>query len=103
MPDASAGSGVAKPVDVGVLNSKAVSLPKPVFPEEARRIRASGKVSVRVVVDENGKVISAQATDGPLPLREAAEAAARQATFAPTVKDGITVKVTGLLTYDFVP
>ena len=102
--DSSAGgSGDAKPAEVGVLNSKAVSLPKPVFPEEARRIRASGKVSVRVVVDENGKVISAQATDGPLPLREAAEAAARQATFAPTVKDGITVKVTGLLTYDFVP
>ncbi len=88
---------------VGVLNSKAVSLPKPVFPEEAKRIKASGRVTVRVVVDENGKVISAQATDGPLPLREAAEAAARQATFAPTVKDGITVKVAGLLTYDFVP
>ena len=30
---------------------------------------------MRVVVDENGKVISAEATDGPLPLREAAEAA----------------------------
>ena len=57
---------------------------------------------MRVVVDENGKVISAQATDGPLPLREAAEAAARQATFAPTTKDGITVKVAGVLTYDFV-
>jgi hypothetical protein len=56
---------------------------------------------VRVVVDENGKVTSAQATDGPLPLREAAEAAARQATFAPTTKDGITVKVAGTLTYDF--
>jgi hypothetical protein len=54
-----------------------------------------------VVVDENGKVISAKATDGPLPLREAAEAAARQATFAPTTKDGITVKVAGVLTYDF--
>jgi TonB family protein len=103
VPDTSGGTGVAKPVEGGVLNSKALSLPKPVFPEEARRIKASGKVTVRVVVDENGKVISAQATDGPLPLREAAEAAARQATFAPTTKDGITVKVAGLLTYDFVP
>jgi len=56
-----------------------------------------------VVVDENGKVISAKAADGPLPLREAAEAAAREATFAPTTKDGITVKVAGTLTYDFAP
>jgi TonB family protein len=96
-------TGVAKPIEGGVLNSKAISLPKPVFPEEAKRVKASGRVTVRVVVDENGKVISAQATDGPLPLREAAEAAARQATFGPTVVDGITVKVAGTLTYDFVP
>lgn len=94
-------TGVAKPIEGGVLNAKAVSLPKPKFPEEAKRVRASGRVTVRVVVDENGKVISAQATDGPLPLREAAEAAARQALFEPTTKDGITVKVAGTLTYDF--
>ncbi|HEY6660393.1 MAG TPA: TonB family protein [Pyrinomonadaceae bacterium] len=94
-------AGVAKPIEGGVLNSKAISLPKPVFPEEAKRVKASGKVTVRVVVDENGKVISAKATDGPLPLREAAEAAARQAIFAPTTKDGITVKVAGVLLYDF--
>ena len=98
----SSASGVAKPIEGGVLNSKALSLPKPVYPEEARRIKVSGRVTVRVVVDENGKVISAQATDGPLPLRQAAEAAARQATFAPTTtNDGITVKVAGTLTYDF--
>lgn len=100
-PSTSSESGVAKPIEGGVLNAKAVSLPKPVYPEEAKRIRAKGRVTVRIVVDENGKVISAQATDGPLPLREAAEAAARQATFEPTTKDGITVKVAGTLTYDF--
>jgi TonB family protein len=101
VPDASGAAGVAKPIEGGLLNSKALTLPKPRFPEEARRIKASGKVTVRVVVDENGKVTSAQATDGPLPLREAAEAAAREATFAPTTKDGITVKVAGVITYDF--
>src|SRR5215212_3523382 len=94
-------TGVAKPTELGVLNAKAVSLPKPVYTEEMKRVKARGRVTVRVVVDENGKVASAQAIDGPLPLREAAEAAARQATFAPTTKDGITVKVTGTLTYDF--
>lgn len=94
-------TGVAKPIEGGELNSKAVSLPKPVYTEEHKRIRATGRVTVRVVVDETGKVTSAQAIDGPLPLREAAEAAARKATFEPTVKDGITVKVSGTLTYDF--
>jgi len=58
-------------------------------------------VNVRVIVDENGKVTSAHAVDGPPALREAAEAAARLATFAPTTKDGITVKIAGTLTYDF--
>ncbi|HEX6717612.1 MAG TPA: TonB family protein [Pyrinomonadaceae bacterium] len=100
-PTNSPTSGVAKPIEGGVLNSKAVTLPKPVFPEEAKRLKVRGRVTVRVVVDENGKVTSAQAVDGPAPLREAAEAAARQATFAPTTKDGITVKVAGTLTYDF--
>ena len=94
-------SGVAKPIEGGVLNSKAKSLPKAVYPEDARRLKVSGRVIVAVVVDENGRVISAKATDGPLPLREAAEAAARGATFEPTIQDGITVKVAGTLTYDF--
>ena len=96
-----AGTGVAKPIEGGELNSKAKSLPKPAYTEEMKRVKAKGRVTVRVVVDENGKVISAQAIDGPLPLRQSAEDAARQALFQPTVKDGITVKVAGTLIYDF--
>lgn len=94
-------STLTKPIEGGVLNSKATFLPKAVYTEEAKRVKASGKVSVRVVVDENGKVISALALNGTAPLREAAEAAARQATFAPMVQDGITVKVAGELIYEF--
>ena len=94
-------SGAAKPVEFGVLNAKAVTLPKAVYSEEAKRIKARGRVTVRVVVDENGKVTSAQAVDGPLPLREAAEAAAKQAVFNPFTEGGIVVKATGVLTYDF--
>jgi TonB family protein len=97
----SSSTGVAKPVEAGALNAKAVSLPKAVYSEEAKRLKASGRITVRVVVDENGKVIWAQALNGPAVLREAAEAAARQAVFTPTTQDGITVKITGTLTYDF--
>ena len=90
-----------KATDVGVLNAKAVSLPKPAYTEEMKRIKARGRVTVRVVVDEKGQVISAQAIDGPVPLREAAEAAAKQAKFNPITEGGIIVKATGVLTYDF--
>ncbi len=96
-------SGVAKPIEGGVLNAKATSLPKPVYTEEAKRLKLRGRVTVKVVVDENGKVVFAQAQNGPAPLREAAEAAAREATFQPVVMDGITVRVSGTLVYDFVP
>jgi TonB family protein len=95
--------GAAKPVEDGILNSKATALPTPRYPEEARRLKIAGRVNVRVVVDENGKVISATATDGPAALRQSAEDAARGATFAPRVVGGITVKVTGILTFDFKP
>jgi len=95
------GAGVNKPVELGDLNAKAVSLPKPVLSEEAKRVKATGKVNVRVIVDENGKVVSAQALNNIAALREAAEAAAREAVFKPFVQDGITVRFTGVLTYEF--
>ncbi|HXQ70788.1 MAG TPA: TonB family protein [Pyrinomonadaceae bacterium] len=94
-------SGAAKPVEFGVLNAKATSLPKPAYTEEMKRVKARGRVTVRVVVDEKGKVTSAQAVDGPLPLRAAAEEAAKQAAFNPLTDGGIVVKGTGVLTYDF--
>ncbi|HET6978401.1 MAG TPA: TonB family protein [Pyrinomonadaceae bacterium] len=95
------GSGVAKPVEVGALDSKATSKAKPVISEEMKRLKATGRITVKVLVDENGKVVNAQALSGVAILREAAEAAARQTTFDPLVKDGITVRFTGTLTYDF--
>ena len=102
-PDKPAGTGIAKPIEGGVLNSKALDLPKPTYSEEAKRLKVSGTVTVRVVVDENGKVVSALAIDGPAPLRQAAEDAARKAVFNPTTQDGITVKVSGVITYKFGP
>lgn len=94
-------TGTVKPVEFGTLNAKATSLPKPAYTEEMKRVKARGRVTVRVVVDENGKVTSAQAVDGPLPLRAAAEEAAKQATFNPFTEGGIVVRGTGVLTYDF--
>jgi TonB family protein len=102
-PTSPSGTGVAKPVDGGLLNGKAVDLPKATYSEEAKRVKARGRVTVRVLVDENGKVVSALALNGPAVLRQAAEEAARKAVFNPFVENGITVRVSGTLTYDFGP
>ncbi|MDX6306921.1 MAG: hypothetical protein QOI77_3890 [Blastocatellia bacterium] len=89
------------PTEGGILNSRALDLPTPKYPEEARRLHEFGEVQVKVLVDETGKVISAEAVFGPASLRQAAVDAAKRARFAPRVLDGITVKVSGILTYDF--
>jgi len=92
-----------EPIQGGILNSKAIELPQPNYPEEARRARVTGKVIVRVIVDETGKVISAEIEDGPIPLRLPALEAARKARFAATLVAGQPVKVTGVITYIFAP
>ena len=90
-----------RPVSGGVLNGTAVNLPPPSYPEAAKRMRVAGIVSVEVIVDETGKVISAQATSGPVALREVAIQAALRARFSPTKLSGQPVKVAGLINYKF--
>jgi protein TonB len=85
-----------------VLNGRAISLPNPPYPPIAKSAHASGTVTVQVLVDEDGKVISAHAVSGHPLLQAAAVAAARNARFAPTKLSGQPVKVTGLLIYNFV-
>ncbi|MBC8029937.1 MAG: energy transducer TonB [Pyrinomonadaceae bacterium] len=90
-----------KPVSGGVLNGSAVSLPPPSYPDAAKRSRVSGSVIVEVVIDEMGKVISAQAISGPMALREVAIQAALRARFSPTKLSGQPVKVSGTISYKF--
>jgi len=92
-----------KTVSGGVLNGKATSLPKPAYPAAARAVQASGSVSVQVLISESGSVISATAVSGHPMLRAAAVAAARGARFSPTLLSGQAVKVSGVITYNFVP
>jgi protein TonB len=94
---------VPKTISGGVLNGKAVSLPKPAYPPAARAVRASGAVTVQVLIDEEGRVVSASATGGHPLLQAAAVAAARGARFSPTLLSGQPVKVSGIITYNFVP
>jgi TonB family protein len=94
--------GGKAPISGGVLNGKAISKPMPAYPQEAREAGASGTVTVQITVDEDGTVASAVAISGHPLLREAAASAARQARFSPTLLSGQPVKVTGVVTYNFV-
>jgi protein TonB len=89
-------------VSGGVLNGKAISKPQPAYPPIAKAARAQGTVTVQIVVDESGRVISATAVSGHPLLQQAAVAAARQARFSPTLLSGQPVKVSGVITYNFV-
>jgi Ca-activated chloride channel family protein len=89
------------PLNVGQLNARALSLPKPVYPDMARRMRLSGAVVVLVSIDESGKVISARAETGHMTLRAAAVAAAQLARFEPTLVSGQPVPVSGFIVYNF--
>ena len=86
----------------GVLNGRAVSMPLPAYPPAARAVNASGAVNVLVTVNEEGKVIDAQAVSGHPLLRAAAVKAAMEAKFNQTMRDGQPVRVSGLLVYNFV-
>jgi TonB family protein len=87
----------------GGLNVLARELPRPEYPEIARRARASGTVTVQVTIDEQGQVIMARAVSGHPLLFAAAVTAARAAKFSPIKVDGEPVKVTGVITYNFLP
>jgi TonB family protein len=95
--------GVARrAIQGGILNGKAISLPKPAYPAIARSARASGTVIVLVTIDESGKVVSARAVSGHPLLQAAAVQAAYGARFSPTQLSGQPVKVTGTISYNFV-
>ncbi len=85
----------------GVLNSRAIEMPKPNYPEAAKQAGIHGLVKVEVTINEEGEVIAAEATDGPKELREAAVEAAKKARFAPVILHGARIKVNGVLTYKF--
>ena len=103
-------------INGGVLNGKAVSLPKPEYPDAAKATGLAGTVKVQIVIDEKGDVESAQAikeetdndelstekTDARAAMRAAAERAALEARFAPTLLSGVPIKVKGVIVYNFV-
>jgi len=90
-----------KMVSGGVLNGKALALPSPTYPPAAKAVRASGAVAIQVLIGEDGLVYSAQGVTGHPLLRRASEVAACGSKFMPTLLEGMPVKVSGIITYNY--
>ncbi len=90
-------------INGGIINGRAIRLPKPPYPPDARAARASGIANIKVQIDEDGSVFSAEPSSGHPLLLPAARRAACLATFSPTKLEGQPVKVAGVISYNFVP
>jgi len=91
-----------KTVSGGILNSNAAFLAKPDYSEQAKAAGADGQVNVQILLDEQGKIVSAKAISGNQLLWQAAEEAALKSKFTPTLLDGENVRINGVLVYHFV-
>jgi TonB family protein len=89
-------------ISKGPITGEAIFLPKPPYPPMARQMRIQGTVGVQVLIDESGRVISAKAVSGNPALVHAAQKAALDARFSPTKLGDQPVKVSGVITYNFV-
>jgi protein TonB len=75
----------------------------PNYPSAARLARVRGVVVVIAEIDENGRVVAAKATDGPLVLRQSAENAAKQWEFTAAKRNGVAVRSSQRLEFNFQP
>src|SRR5262245_47840655 len=102
-PDAAASATAGRKINVsgGVLQGSAIKRVQPPYPPLAKAARASGAVQVQIIVSEAGDVLEAAVISGHPLLRDAAEQAARQWQFKPTLLQDKAVKVSGILTFNF--
>ena len=88
---------------VSQLCGRALSLPKPAYPEEAKANRISGTVVVDIVTNEEGRVVWAKATSGPELLWGVSVKAACRARYSPTLISGRAIRTESSIQYLFKP
>ena len=92
-----------KTISGGVVNGKAIELATPVYPQAAKMIGLYGKVEVQVLIDVDGKVLTAKVISGNPILRSASVNAALKSKFAPIQIGGEFVRISGYINYIFLP
>ena len=98
---ASKGEPVVLPSDI--FDCKTIAKPHADLFQAARGMRWTGATTLKiaVIVDETGKVTSAQFVSGDKLFKGAAEKGAMKARFRPTLVDGQPVKVKGEVVYGY--
>ena len=86
---------------IGIVNGRAINLPKPIYSLEAQDLCAEGRVEIETLIDEQGSVLEAKPILGNELLYESAVEAAKLAKFAPMPET--PVKIRGIIVYNFVP
>jgi hypothetical protein len=100
-PPAAKAPPAGEVLDAGLLNGRATWLPQPAYPVGGRILDTPYTVAVEVTLDITGRVVGAQAQNGPPALRDAAERAARLAAFLPFYVSGRPVRAKGIINYSF--
>lgn len=89
-------------ISAGVLNIKAIDIPKPQYPVKAKARKIAGDVKASVFVDEAGNVVWARVNNGHPILQEAVKRVVCQARFKPAAISGNPYSVSGFIIYRFV-
>jgi protein TonB len=84
-----------------VLTGNALERKTPAYPPLAKQVRLEGAITVEIVISTDGRVESARALGGHPLLIGAAVEAARGWRFQPTLLNGIPVRATGVITFNF--
>lgn len=89
-------------VDLGELTRRAVNLVKPGYPVDAQKAGISGTVTLELMLDEQGRVLTTRTISGLAGgLTEQAITAAKASTFSPAAVNGKPAKGKGTITYNF--
>lgn len=83
-------------VSSGYVNGIAIELPQPLNPQKLK-----SEVHIKVLIAENGEVISAEATKGLKELFDVSIKAAKRAKFQPFTLSGKPTKRSGVIVYKF--
>jgi hypothetical protein len=92
-----------KVVSIGVANGRATSLTKPDYPDAAKAVGARGAITVQILIDETGTVISAGSISGHPLFALPGMKAACSARFSPIKLRGEPAKMYGFLSFNFLP
>jgi TonB family protein len=82
-------------------SANAIQMVTPVYSLVAQRANVEGKVTVEVELNEDGEVVSANATSGHQMLRGSAEDAAKRSKFKPALHNNRPIKAKGVILYNF--